>query len=140
MKRVTMMLVTLFMVITVNAQYYNVGTSTTTTDYLGNRVTTHRNQYGNTTGTSTTTTDYLGNQVTTHRDAYGNNLGTSTTSRDYSGNTNTTHRDSYGNTIGNDVYRNYIRVEEVVLRACSGEILGNGKCLSARGISAEEGA
>ena len=97
MKRLTLMLLVSAFVITAKAQY-NVGTSSTTTDYFGNQTTTHRDQYGNTTGTSTTTTDYFGNKTTTHRDQYGNTIGTSTTSTDYFGNTTTTHRDRQGNT------------------------------------------
>ena len=93
MKKVFMMLMAIVFAATANAQYYNVGTSTTTTDYFGNQTTTHRNQYGQTTGTSTSSTDYFGNRTTTHRDQYGNTIGTSMTSTDYFGNTTTTHRD-----------------------------------------------
>ena len=71
MKKVLMILVAIVFAATANAQYYNVGTSTTTTDYFGNQTTTHRNQYGQTTGTSTSSTDYFGNRTTTHRDQYG---------------------------------------------------------------------
>ena len=81
-----MTLMAVVFAITANAQY-NVGTSSTTTDYFGNQTTTHRNQYGQTTGTSTSSTDYFGNTTTTHRDSYGNTIGTSTTSTDYFGNT-----------------------------------------------------
>ena len=78
-----MVLMATIFAINVNAQYYNVGTSTTSTDYFGNQTTTHRNQYGQTTGTSTSSTDYFGNTMTTHRDSYGNTIGTSTTSTDF---------------------------------------------------------
>lgn len=80
-----------------NAQY-NVGTSTTETDYLGRPVTTHRDAYGNKQGTSTTKTDYLGRPVTTYRDAYGNRQGTSTTERDYLGRLKTNQRSNNSNT------------------------------------------
>ena len=56
MKKVFMMLMAIAFAATANAQYYNVGTSTTSTDYFGNQTTTHRNQYGQTTGTSTSST------------------------------------------------------------------------------------
>ena len=49
-----MTLMAVVFAIAANAQY-NVGTSSTTTDYFGNQTTTHRNQYGQTTGTSTVT-------------------------------------------------------------------------------------
>ena len=52
MKKVMMTLMAVVFAIAANAQY-NVGTSSTTTDYFGNQTTTHRNQYGQTTGTST---------------------------------------------------------------------------------------
>ena len=58
MKRLTLMLLVSVFAIAAKAQY-NVGTSSTTTDYFGNQTTTHRDQYGNTTGTSTTTTDVI---------------------------------------------------------------------------------
>ena len=102
MKKVLMTLMAFVLAITANAQSYNVGTSSTTTDYMGNQTTTHRDRYGNRTGTSTSSTDYLGNTTTTHRDSYGNTIGTSTTSTDYMGNTTTVHRDRYGNRTGTD--------------------------------------
>ena len=40
MKKVFMMLVAIVFAATANAQYYNVGTSTTSTDYFGNQTTT----------------------------------------------------------------------------------------------------
>ena len=61
-----MTLMAVVFAITANAQY-NVGTSSTTTDYFGNQTTTHRNQYGQTTGTSTSSTDYFGNRNTQQR-------------------------------------------------------------------------
>ena len=97
----TMMLMALITAIAVNAQYYNVGTSTSTTDIFGNETTTHRNQYGNTTGTSTSSTDIFGNTTTTHRDSYGNTIGTSTTSTDYLGTQNTQQR---GNTSNSSIW------------------------------------
>ena len=66
MKRFTLMLMAAAFAITASAQY-DVGTSTTTTDYFGNQKTTHRNQYGEVTGTSTTTTDYFGNTTIMER-------------------------------------------------------------------------
>ena len=53
MKKLMTTLMAIVFAIAANAQYYNVGTSTTSTDYFGNQTTTHRNQYGQTTGTST---------------------------------------------------------------------------------------
>ena len=67
MKKVFMMLMAIVFAATANAQYYNVGTSTTSTDYFGNQTTTHRNQYGQTTGTSTSSYDYFGNRNTQQR-------------------------------------------------------------------------
>ena len=61
MKRFSLMLMAISFATAVSAQY-DVGTSTTTTDYFGNQKTTHRNQYGEITGTSTTTTDYRNNK------------------------------------------------------------------------------
>lgn len=84
----------------VSAQSYQVGTSTTTTDYFGNKKTTHRDQYGGVTGTDRSSTDYFGNQRTTHQDRYGSTTGTSTTTTDYFGNQRTTHQDRYGYTTG----------------------------------------
>ena len=52
--------------IAANAQY-NVGTSSTTTDYFGNQTTTYRNRYGQTQGSSTSSTDYFGNRNTQQR-------------------------------------------------------------------------
>ena len=66
MKKLMMTLMAVVFAITANAQY-NVGTSSTTTDYFGNQTTTHRNQYGQTTGTSTSSTDYFGNRNTQQR-------------------------------------------------------------------------
>ena len=60
MKKLMMTLMAVVFAIAANAQY-NVGTSSTTTDYFGNQTTTHRNQYGHT-GTSTSSTDYFGNR------------------------------------------------------------------------------
>ncbi len=97
MKKLMMTLMAVLFAIAANAQY-NVGTSSTTTDYFGNQTTTHRNQYGQTTGTSTSSTDYFGNTTTTHRDSYGNTIGTSTTSTDYFGNRNTQQRSNNSNT------------------------------------------
>jgi hypothetical protein len=45
MKKLMMTLMAAMIAIVANAQY-NVGTSSTTTDYFGNQTTTHRNQYG----------------------------------------------------------------------------------------------
>ena len=72
MKKLMMTLMAGMIAIAANAQYYNVGSSRTTTDYFGNRTTTHSNRYGMTTGTSTSSTDYFGTTTTTHRDRYGN--------------------------------------------------------------------
>ena len=66
MKKLIMTLMAVVFAIAANAQY-NVGTSSTTTDYFGNQTTTHRNQYGQTTGTSTSSTDYFGNRNTQQR-------------------------------------------------------------------------
>ena len=66
MKKLMMTLMAVVFAIAANAQY-NVGTSSTTTDYFGNQTTTHRNQYGQTTGTSTSSTDYFGNRNTQQR-------------------------------------------------------------------------
>ena len=66
MKKLMMTLMAVVFTIAANAQY-NVGTSSTTTDYFGNQTTTHRNQYGQTTGTSTSSTDYFGNRNTQQR-------------------------------------------------------------------------
>lgn len=77
---------------------YNVGSSTTTTDYLGRQVTTHRNQYGQVTGTSTTSTDYLGRQVTTHQNNRGQSIGTSTTGTNYLGQQQTQQNATKSNT------------------------------------------
>ena len=74
MKKVFMMLVAIVFAATANAQYYNVGTSTTSTDYFGNQTTTHRNQYGQTQGSSTSSYDYFGNRNTQQRS---NNTNTS---------------------------------------------------------------
>jgi len=49
MKKLIMTMMAVVFAITANAQY-NVGTSSTTTDYFGNTTTTHRDRYGNTTG------------------------------------------------------------------------------------------
>ena len=68
MKKLFLLVAAIVMTISANAQSYNVGTSTTSTDYMGNQTTTHRNQYGQKTGTSTTSTDYMGNTTTVHRD------------------------------------------------------------------------
>jgi uncharacterized protein YxeA len=67
MKKLMMTLMAVVFAIAASAQSYNVGTSNTTTDYLGNQTTTHRDQYGNKTGTSTSSTDYLGNRNTQQR-------------------------------------------------------------------------
>ena len=64
MKKLSMMLLAIAFAITVNAQYYNVGTSTTSTDYFGNQTTMHRNQYEQTQGSSTSFYDYFGNRNT----------------------------------------------------------------------------
>ena len=48
MKKLMMTLMAVVFAIAANAQYYNVGTSTTSTDFFGNQTTTHRNQYGQT--------------------------------------------------------------------------------------------
>ena len=56
------------------AQTYDVGTSTTSTDFFGNTKTTYKDQYGHTQGSSTTSTDYFGNQKTQQRS---NDLNTS---------------------------------------------------------------
>ena len=60
--------------ITANAQY-NIGTSTTVTDFMGNKTTTHRNEYGQITGSSTSSTDFLGYTTTTHSDRNGKTIG-----------------------------------------------------------------
>lgn len=46
MKRLSLMLIAMTIVASANAQFYNVGTSSTSTDYLGNQTTVHRDQYG----------------------------------------------------------------------------------------------
>lgn len=48
MKRLTMMLMALITTIAMNAQYYNVGTSTSTTDIFGTRSTQQRSNSSNT--------------------------------------------------------------------------------------------
>ena len=81
MKKVVFLLFILCSTLTVNAQFYSVGSSTTSeTDYFGNTVTVHKDRYGRVTGKSTTSqTDYFGNTTTTHTDAYGRVIGTSVT-------------------------------------------------------------
>lgn len=97
MKKLMMTLMAVMIAITANAQY-NVGTSSTTTDYFGNQTTTHRDRYGNTTGTSSPSTDYFGNITTTYRNQYGQTEGTSTSSTDYFGNRNTQQKSNNPNT------------------------------------------
>lgn len=78
--------------IVVQAQFYNVGSSTSTeTNYSGNTVTVHKDRYGRVTGKSTTSqTDYFGNTTTTHTDAYGRVISESITGKtDYFGNKKT---------------------------------------------------
>jgi len=58
-----------------NAQYYGVGSSTSSTDPWGTTTTVHKDAYGNRTGTSTSSTDPWGTTTTTHKDAYGNRIG-----------------------------------------------------------------
>lgn len=67
MKKLMMTLMAVVIAITASAQSYNVGSSNTTTDYMGNQTTTHRDRFGNRTGTSTSSTDYLGNRNTQQR-------------------------------------------------------------------------
>ena len=62
-----MTLMAVVFAIAANAQSYNVGTSNTTTDYMGNTTTNYKDQYGNSQGTSTSSTDYLGNRNTQQR-------------------------------------------------------------------------
>lgn len=71
MKRMFTWMAASIMAITVQAQTYDVGTSTTSTDYFGNQKTTHKDRYGQTTGSSTSSTDMFGKTTTTHRDRYG---------------------------------------------------------------------
>ena len=63
MKRLTLMLLVSVFAIAAKAQY-NVGTSSTTTDYFGNTTTTYQDRNGNNQGTSKSTTDYFGNRNT----------------------------------------------------------------------------
>lgn len=57
MKKLFMAMMAAAFTITVNAQNYNVGSSSRYTDSFGNSISTHRNQYGQTTGTSSSYTD-----------------------------------------------------------------------------------
>jgi len=98
-KVITSFVLALFVTVA-NAQYYGVGSSTSSTDSWGNTTTVHKDAYGNRTGTSTSHTDSWGTTTTTHRDSYGNTIGTSTSSTDSWGNTTTTHKDAYGNRTG----------------------------------------
>ena len=98
MKKLFLFLIIFCPTIVVQAQFYNVGSSTSTeTDYFGNTVTVHKDKYGRVTGKSTTSqTDYFGNTTTTHTDAYGRVIGTSVTSEtDYFGNSTTKHKYIY---------------------------------------------
>lgn len=100
MKKLILSIGIAFSAIAANAQSFNVGTSSSTTDYMGNTTTTHRNQYGQTTGTSTSSTDYMGNTTTTHRNQYGLTTGTSSSSTDYMRNKTTIqHSDNPNSTI-----------------------------------------
>lgn len=89
MKKVITSFVFALLATVANAQYYGVGSSSSSTDPWGNTTTVHKDAYGNRTGTSTTSTDSWGNTTTTHRDSYGNKIGTSTTRTDSWGNRNT---------------------------------------------------
>ena len=97
MKRLSMAIMAMAFAFTASAQYYNVGTSKSSTDMFGNTTTTHRDQYGHTIGTSTSKTDMFGNTTTTYRDQYGHTQGSSTTSRDMFGNRNTQQRSNNNN-------------------------------------------
>ena len=99
MKKLFVIIFALMSVCEMSAQYYNVGTSSTSTDYFGNTSTTHKDSYGHVTGTSTTSTDYFGNTTTTHKDSYGHVTGTSSTSTDYFGNSTTKQKSNDPNTI-----------------------------------------
>ncbi len=50
-----------------NAQYFGVGSSTSSTDSWGTTTTVHKDAYGNRTGTSTSSTDPWGNRNTQQR-------------------------------------------------------------------------
>ena len=80
-----------------NAQYYGVGSSTSSTDPWGTTTTVHKDAYGNRTGTSTSNTDQWGTTTTTYRDSYGNRTGSSTSSTDSWGNRNTQQRSNNPN-------------------------------------------
>ena len=71
MKTRSLTIMVIAITITASAQHYNARTSSKTTDYFGNRNTTHQNQYGQTTGTSTSSTDNFVVITTTQRDCYG---------------------------------------------------------------------
>ena len=96
MKKLMMTLMAVTFAIAVNAQGYNVGSSSRYTDSFGNSTSTHRNANGGVTGTSSSYTDSFGNTTTTHRDRNGRVIGTSTTSTDCFGNTTTRHQNANG--------------------------------------------
>lgn len=66
MKKIVFLLFILCSTLTVNAQFYSVGSSTTSeTDYFGNSTTKHKDVYGRIIGESVTEeTDYFGNKKT----------------------------------------------------------------------------
>lgn len=103
MKKIVFLLFILCSTLTVNAQFYSVGSSTTSeTDYFGNTVTVHKDRYGRVTGKSTTSqTDYFGNTTTKHKDVYGRIIGESVTEEtDYFGNKKTEQKsNNYNSTI-----------------------------------------
>ena len=59
MKKISMMMMAITFAIAANAQSFNVGTPTTSTDYFGNTNTTYSDSYGCSTGTTSISIDFL---------------------------------------------------------------------------------
>lgn len=59
MKKIITLIAAMVAVSLTSFAQIHVGSSTSSTNYLGDRITVHRDAYGRTTGTSISSTDYL---------------------------------------------------------------------------------